>query len=316
MCVRKTHCKLTYWFITFPDKEGPIWANMELEATLPVSPISFLTAPLPLNIKTHELNANLVVQNSVKIWGQFRKHFNLKSICGLSPIMCNHLFTPSQLDLAFTVWRRSGLVYFQDLFTYDSFASFTFLCQDHNLSKSHYFTYLQVRSFASKHFPGYPCPPPKDLAYSVLNVNPFNKGTISKIYTLVLNSCPHTWDKAKTAWEGDIGESIPEDTWKSVTLRIHTSSFCIRHGLIQFKVVHQLHYSNDRLIKLYPNVAPTCPRCHYSPVSLGHMFWSCPSLCNFKTSVFHSPSAISGRTLSPNPLTAIFGVVNDELEVY
>ncbi|KAF3837903.1 hypothetical protein F7725_009671 [Dissostichus mawsoni] len=104
---------------------------------------------------------------------------NLKSICSFSPIMSNHLFAPSRLDMAFAVWHRSGLVYFQDLFSDDSFVSFTHLCRDHNIPKSHFFRYLQARSFASKHFPGYPCPPSKDLAHSVLNVNPFNKGAVS-----------------------------------------------------------------------------------------------------------------------------------------
>lgn len=58
-----------------------------------------------------------------------------------------------------------------------------------------YFRYLQVRSFASTFFPGYPSSPFKDLMYLVLNVNPFNKGAISKIYAFILDSCPHTWDK-------------------------------------------------------------------------------------------------------------------------
>lgn len=108
---------------------------------------------------------------------------------------------------------------------------------------------------------------------------------------------------------------IPEDIWKNTIQRIHTSSLCIRHGLIQFKVVHRLHYSNDRLSKLYPNVEPNCPRCHYSPVSLGHMFWSCPSLYDFWSSIFQSLSVISGETLQPDPLIAIFGVARDELKL-
>lgn len=307
--------KLTYWITMFADKEGPVWVDMELRATLPASPISILTAPFPLNTRAPVLNTNLVVQNSIKIWGQFRKHFNLTSICSFSPIMFNHLFAPSQIDQAFAVWHRCGLVYFQDLFTEDSFMSFKFLCEDHNLPKSHYFRYLQVRSFASKYFSGYPSPPSKDLLYSVLNVNPFNKGAVSKIYALILSNCPHTWDKARVEWERDLGEALPEDTWKNTIQRIHTSSLCIRHGLIQFKIVHRLHYSNDRLSKLYPNVAPDCPRCQYSPVSLGHMFWSCPSLHNFWSPIFHSLSAIPGKTLQADPLTAIFGIVRDELEL-
>ncbi len=176
--------KLTYWIIMFADKEGPTWADVELRATLPVSLISILTAPLPLNIKASELNSNLVDQNSIKIWGQFRKHFNLINICSFSPIMFNHLFAPSQIDQAFAVWHRGGLVYFQDIFTDDGFASFKFLCEDHYLPKFHYFRYFQVRSFASKYFPGYPSPPSKGLLYSVLNVNPLLQGAISKTYAL------------------------------------------------------------------------------------------------------------------------------------
>ena len=43
----------------FADKEGLVWADRELRASLPVSPISILTAPLTLNIKAPELNSNL-----------------------------------------------------------------------------------------------------------------------------------------------------------------------------------------------------------------------------------------------------------------
>ena len=120
------------------------------------------------------------------------------------------------------VWHRdasatcypAGLVYFQDLFTDVGFASFKFRCEDHNLPKCHFCRYLQGRSFASKFFPGYPSPPSKDLLYLVLNVNPFNEYQISKIYALILDSCPHTWDQIKAAWEGEVGEIIPENTWK------------------------------------------------------------------------------------------------------
>ena len=173
----------------FADKEGPSFPDFNPNC------------PLPLNIKAPELNSNLVVQISIKIWCQFRKHFKLTNVCSFSPIMFKYLFAPSQIDQAFAVWHRSGLVYFQDLFTGEGFATFKFLCEDHNWPKSHYFRYLQVRSFADKFFPGYPFPPSKDLLYSVLNVNPLNKRAISKIYALILDSCPHTWDKIKAAWE-------------------------------------------------------------------------------------------------------------------
>lgn len=118
-----------------------------------------------MNIKTPELNTNLVVHNSIKIWGQFRKHFNWTSICSFSPIMFNHLFAPSLIDQVFAVCHRSGLIHFHDLLTDDDFASFKSLREDRNLPKSHYFRCLQVRSFA------------------------------------LFDSCPYRWDKVKDGKE-------------------------------------------------------------------------------------------------------------------
>lgn len=72
---------------------------------------------------------------------------------------------------------------------------------------------------------------------------------------------------------------------KDIVSHIHTPSFCIQCSLIHFKIVHRLHYSNDELAKLYPNVAPKCPRCQFSAVSLGHMFWSSQYLSNSWTTL-------------------------------
>lgn len=45
------------------------------------------------------------------------------------------------------------------------------------------------------------------------------------------------------------------------------------------------------------------------------MFWSCPSLYNFWSSIFQSLSAIPGKTLQPDPLIAIFGVISNEMNL-
>lgn len=134
------------------------------------------------------------------------------------------------------------MVYFQDFVTDDSFASFNFLCEHHNLPKSYFYSLT---------FTGYSYPPSKDLLPSFLDVNSLHKGAISKTYALIRNSCPDTWDKARTKLEGQVGEVISKDTWKNTTQCTHASALCVRHGLIQFKAVHRLHYSSDKLSKLH-----------------------------------------------------------------
>lgn len=88
---------------------------------------------------------------------------------------------------------------------------------------------------------------------------------------------------------------------------VHTTSLCIRHGLIQFKVLHRLRYSNEKLARIYPNVNPEFPRCSHNPATVGHMFWAFRSLTNFWKKTFQAISYKRGVTVNPDPVIAIFG---------
>lgn len=56
--------------------------------------------------------------------------------------------------------------------------------------------------------------------------------------------------------------------------RVHSSSICSRHSLIQFKVLHRLHFSKVKLARIFPNIDPLCDRCKLTPGTSYHMFWS------------------------------------------
>lgn len=83
--------------------------------------------------------------------------------------------------------------------------------------------------------------------------DPLTKGSISKIYnTLVQIDCTATLHHIKNAWSEDLGVNITEEQWTEAQERVHSSSICIRHGLLQFKILHQLHLSKERLSKIFP----------------------------------------------------------------
>ena len=88
------------------------------------------------------------------------------------------------------------------------------------------------------------------------------------------------------AMEKDLGVDLSEDMWQYSLERIHTSSLCIHHGLIQSKLLHHLHYSRDKLSKLFPTADPGCLRCSYVPTTIGHMFWLCTSLNDYWRQIF------------------------------
>lgn len=111
---------------------------------------------------------------------------------------------------------------------------------------------------------------------------------------------------AARLWEEELGTAI--------TL-VHSSSICVRHGLLQFKVLHRPHLSASKLAKLFPGSDPICIRCRQDPATLSHMFWLCPKLSSFWTGMFDTLSYLCNKTVSPNPLTALFGVIPQETSI-
>ena len=199
-------------------------------------------------------------------------------------------------------------MFFSDLFPDDAFISFETLCADHDIPRTHRFRFFQIRSFAQKMFTSYPYMPPKNHLDVILEFRPSDKKQMSMIYSYIGDLKEVTWDKVKTAWERDLGEEFSEEMWQSSLQRIHSSSMCIRHGLIQFKILHRLHYSGEKLARLFNIPDRGCPRCSQTPTSLGHLFWTCPSLENFSRQIFDVLSRIglSGTEITPSFHTLAF----------
>lgn len=117
---------------------------------------------------------------------------------------------------------------------------------------------------------------------------------------------------SKVAWEGDLNMTITDEPYLDhAQVMVHSSSICARHGLIQCKILHKVHYTNAKLSKIYPNVRDACNRCNQSPANHTHMFWSCPKLTTFWMNFFDTMSRAYGHSIPPNPLSAIFGISPD-----
>lgn len=96
---------------------------------------------------------------------------------------------------------------------------------------------------------------------------------------------------------------------------IRASSLCLRHNLIQFRILHRLDFSRDPLAAIYPNTDPHCLRCHQAIATIGHMFWSCPALTNFWIRIFEPLMHMCGRLIPPYPVTAVFGIMSGEVQI-
>lgn len=110
-------------------------------------------------------------------------------------------------------------------------------------------------------------------------------------------------------WEADLNITIQDEIWKQALNDIHHCSFDARLQLIQFKVIHRLHYSKVRLHKIFPQTSPLCERCKKSDRSLAHQFWLCPEILYFWCSIFRWYSHVLKVNLDPDPETALLGML-------
>lgn len=94
------------------------------------------------------------------------------------------------------------------------------------------------------------------------------------MYSLIQRAAYHLFKG--TVGRG-FGSVVSEAVWQSAIKQIHSTSICVRHGLLQFKIIHRLHYSRSKLARIFPEIDPTCSRCHREEATLGHIFWTCPA---------------------------------------
>ena len=301
--------KIIHWFEDKPITGRADWVRLEL-SSCQYHLGSVICAALPL--VCNNLTSNTIVNHSIRIWAQFRKHFGIQGPSTLSPIKLNRMFTPSCTDPTFTQWFDKGIKSICNLYIEDTFASFSQLSQTYNLPKNHFFRYLQVRSFVQKTFHSFPDKPTKSHIDCILQLKSDSGGLIAQIYDLIQKIDPLSTENLRKAWDSDLGTVFRDDQWNSVLDLIHTSSTSAKHGLIQLKVVHRVHFTKARLAKIYPNLDPLCPRCRGQPADLVHMFWLCPNLSAFWTSIFKAFSEMFGSRLDPDPICALFGVMSEE----
>jgi len=100
-----------------------------------------------------------------------------------------------------------------------------------------------VRHFVRKHFQSYPDLLCKTLWESLRDTHPTQMGPISKVYNQVITTID-TFSTIKAKWESELNANLTENWWVGVLRRVNTSTSCAR--LIQFKVVHRMHFSNSR----------------------------------------------------------------------
>jgi len=117
-----------------------------------------------------------------------------------------------------------------------------------DLQRSNLFHYLQfVRTIS----PCFPNLLPKKGIDIILQTPTHHRGLISRIYNSFTSFNKVTLDKIRADWVEELGINISDTTWDDALCRINGSTSCAHLGLIQFKVLHLIHYSRARVSRIY-----------------------------------------------------------------
>lgn len=303
-----------FWVHYAFEEVSPVWVVMERDSCEPVSLLALVSSPMPMSLSNLS-GDNPVVINSLKIYAQFRKHYKLLRICLFSPIAKNSFFQPSMQDTVFNIWYNKGIKCISDLFIQGEFASFEQLSQKYSLPASNFFRYLQVRHYVKDVISAFPHKPAGGLLEDIFTCELKKKGAVSLIIKNIQNVSSPSNSNIRQLWERDLQMTITEDMWANILKQIHSSSMCARHSLIQFKVVHRAHMSKSKLSKMFPQLDPTCDRCKIDEATLLHMFWTCNNLEGYWRGIFEALSTVLGVTIAPDPLTALFGLVPENMKL-
>ncbi len=303
---------MLYW-VNSLNNSGPHWLSLENMSCRPASLHALLCSKFPSPEPIFKFSSNPVVKHSFKIWAQFRRSFALKELSVYAPIARNHMFTPSIMDETFNTWSVKGLRTLKDIFIDGDFASFSQVKMKFQIPDSQFFRYLQLRSFASSSLSHYPSLPPSSLLESIIDLSPYSKGTIGRIYSVINSYNLEPLDQLKRKWEVELDIEFSEELWQCILNNIYASSICLKHRVIQFKIVHRLHWSKVKLAKFKPNLDPNCDRCEMEPGTLSHMFWLCPRLRDFWQLVFKFLSDTLKTYIEPEAIISIFGITPQSL---
>lgn len=167
------------------EDPGPKWLELECGSCTKTSlhALAWSKIPFPESISTYCINP--VVRHSLKIWIQFRRAFSLTKMSIDTPLVGNNMFAPSITDDAFKIWTEKGLKTVKDVYIGGTFASFEHLRTHFDIPNSHFFRYLQLRSFVYANVPSFPLISPDSLLDKILKMPLWPGEVVGRLYSIL-----------------------------------------------------------------------------------------------------------------------------------
>lgn len=134
-------------------------------------------------------------------------------------------FPPNKVDTAFKIWESKGLSWSHQLYDEVGYESFDNLVKKYQLPRSHFYRYLQVRSYLNKNIPDIKLNDLHPVVRQILKI--IQSGIIKKVTGQIYQILQQEEEKitkcVNEKWENEMKISIPEMEWEQSFRNIYTN---------------------------------------------------------------------------------------------
>lgn len=198
------------WFL---DGTPIPWVEIERYTTTPLPLNLYLFSDSPKQLKKNTKNP--FVRNTVDVWFKVQSH--LKSqISSFTPVWGNRRFIPGTYDSGFKMWANRGINKISDLYDDNKLMTFEMLRNKHHIPSTHFFKYLQLRSYISKaQNHSLLCPPLSKLETIIVH-HSSGHGQVSLIYDLCKTESEESSENKRLAWSTDLNAEVTIEEWGQI----------------------------------------------------------------------------------------------------
>lgn len=295
---------IMFFFST--SNEQPVWVEMEKNSIPNKIPLESYLYDLDRKIlqKMKGKVTNPMVLNMVRVWYETQRYLNISYTSEISrycPIWGNPKFSPGKVDVGFKTWAEKGIKSIKDLYKEDNLMSFQELSNTFDIPKSHFFRYLQIRSFILSFQKSTGNIPPLSVLERVVTKDCYDKGRISLLYNMLVEGSPESSSSRLGAWSKDLNEEITPDEWSEICQDAQVQTVNTRLKLLQYNWLMRVYITPVLSNKFNENIPDTCPKCKVCKGTYFHCIWECEEISKFWKEVHNMIGKIINVSLPFGP---------------
>ncbi|CAH2276976.1 Hypothetical predicted protein, partial [Pelobates cultripes] len=200
-------------------------------------------------------------------------------------------------------WQARGVTHLTHLYNQGKMLSFEELQTRYSLPPTSHYSYIQLRSFLTKHYcrdAGPNLPPETPTVWELMLIKgllPIACKPISMSYKILSRHLPFAASKTAQMWEADLNCSLLSKDWERIFRLPRLLIKSAAHLEQSHKTLYRWYMVPCRLHKLFPTPSNTCWRCNGAEGTVLHVWWTCPRIQTFWAGVHKIAQAASGCSI-------------------